>query len=46
MEFLRKIETRLNTYYQKEDAKILIINGARQVCKSFIIRETARQFFQ
>lgn len=45
MGFYRKIETKLYSYYKDQDAKILIINGARQIGKSFIIRETARKAF-
>lgn len=45
MAFYRKIEERLNAYYKDPEAKILIINGARQIGKSFIIRQTASQTF-
>lgn len=45
MGFYRKIETKLYSYYKDQDAKILIINGARQIGKSFIIRETAKKAF-
>lgn len=41
----RKIETKLNEYYKSKD-KILIVDGARQVGKSFIIRETASKYFK
>ena len=44
--FYRKIEERLNQYYRDKDAKILVIDGARQIGKSFIIRETAKRFFK
>lgn len=44
--FYRKIEERLNRYYADKDAKILIVDGARQVGKSFIIRETGKKFFK
>jgi len=44
--FYRKIEQKLYDYYKDEAAKILIINGARQVGKSFIIRETASKYFK
>ena len=43
--FKRKIEERLNTYYKDKDSRILIIDGARQIGKSFIIRETASKYF-
>jgi len=42
----RKIENILNNYYKSPDDNIMIINGARQVGKSFIIRETASIFFK
>lgn len=45
--FKRKIESELNRYYQETDKnKILIIYGARQIGKSYIIRETASSFFK
>lgn len=44
--FNRKIETKLYNYYKDADAKILIINGARQIGKSYIIRETAKRHFK
>ena len=43
--FYRKIEKRLHEYYNNSDAKIIVINGARQIGKSFIIRETAKKHF-
>ena len=43
--FYRKIESKLNEYYCNKDAKILVVNGARQIGKSFIIRETAKKYF-
>ena len=42
----RKIEQTLYNYYQNPNNKILVINGARQIGKSYIIRETASQIFQ
>ena len=42
----RELEQKLYDYYKDEAAKILIINGARQVGKSFIIRETASKYFK
>ena len=44
--FKRKIEKVLNEYYKDtHDPKIPIIFGARQIGKSFIIRETAKRAF-
>ena len=43
--FKRKIEKRLIDYYNNQDDNILIIDGARQIGKSFIIRETASKCF-
>ena len=43
--FKRKIEERLNEYYKDKDSRIIIIDGARQIGKSFIIRETASKYF-
>lgn len=44
--FYRKIETKLIEYYNNPDDSILIITGARQIGKSFIIRETAKKSFK
>ncbi len=45
--FKRKIEKDLQEYYDNsEDSKILIVYGARQIGKSFIIRETASKAFK
>lgn len=44
--FYRKIEEKLNEYYKNKDDNILIITGARQIGKSFIIRETAKKSFK
>ena len=44
--FRRKIEARLNSYYDNPDAKILVIDGARQIGKSYIVRETASKKFK
>lgn len=46
MAFYRKIEEQLKAYYNNPDAKILVINGARQIGKSFIIRQTAKKAFK
>ena len=45
MAFYRKIEEKLYAYYNNQESKVLIINGARQIGKSFIIRETASKSF-
>lgn len=42
----RKIETAIKEYFQGDNDKILVIDGARQVGKSFIIRETAKRYFK
>lgn len=44
--FKRKIEKRLYSYYDNKDDNILIIKGARQIGKSFIIRNTAEKYFK
>ena len=44
--FYRKIEERINRYFADKNAKILVIDGARQIGKSFIIRETGKKFFK
>jgi uncharacterized protein len=44
--FYRKIEEKLNQYYKNKDENILILTGARQIGKSFIIRETAKKSFK
>lgn len=41
----RKIEKELRDYYEK-GKNILIVDGARQVGKSFIIRKTASEYFK
>ena len=44
--FKRKIESELYKYYEaKDNPKILIVYGARQIGKSYIIRETAKTSF-
>lgn len=42
----RKIETILNEYYAHDPGKIMVVDGARQTGKSFIIRKTAGSFFE
>lgn len=44
--FRRKIEKILTKNYQDENARILIVEGARQVGKSFIVRRTAPKYFK
>lgn len=46
MRLERKIEARLLDYYANDPGKILLIDGARQTGKSFIIRDTARKHFR
>lgn len=43
--FHRKIENKLHEYYKNPDAEIVIVTGARQIGKSFIVRETAKTSF-
>ena len=40
--FNRKIENTLNSYYKDKNAKIIIIDGARQIGKTFI-KQSARR---
>lgn len=45
--FKRKIQIELQKYYEDTNCpRILIVYGARQIGKSFIIRETAKSFFK
>ncbi len=41
----RKISKKLEEYFKSDTDKILLIEGARQVGKSYIIRETAKEHF-
>ncbi len=43
--FYRKIQKRIETNLKDKDAKILVIDGARQVGKSFIVRYVAQSLF-
>src|SRR5574344_539288 len=43
--FKRKIEGKLQEFYQDSNAKTLIVTGARQIGKSFIIKNTANNVF-
>ncbi|MDE6462239.1 MAG: AAA family ATPase [Muribaculaceae bacterium] len=42
----RKIETSIREYFSSDRDKVLVITGARQVGKSFIIRHVASQMFR
>lgn len=44
--FRRKIEQTLSDYYKDKDSTILVVDGARQIGKSFIIKETASSYFK
>lgn len=43
--FKRKVESVLNEYYSNSNDKIIVIDGARQIGKSYIIRKTASKHF-
>ena len=40
----RKIERRLDDFYKSENRKALLITGARQVGKTYIIRELGKKY--
>ena len=42
----RKIEKRIAEYFASDSNKVLIVTGARQIGKSFIIRHCAAEFFK
>ena len=42
----RKIEKTLSKYYKDPSAPIMIVDGARQVGKTYIIRQTASKYFK
>lgn len=42
----RKIEKKIDEYFASNSDKILIVTGARQIGKSFIIRHCATKFFK
>lgn len=44
--FKRKVEAALDKYYNDPNARIIIIDGARQIGKSYIIRKTASKHFK
>ena len=41
----RKAQDYLREYFERNPDKIMIVEGARQVGKSYIIRETAKEYF-
>ena len=43
--FKRKIESTIENYFKGSKDKILVIDGARQIGKSFIIRKLSKQYF-
>ena len=43
--FRRKIEQTINQYFNSERNKILVIDGARQIGKTYIVRKLAKQRF-
>lgn len=42
----RKIESVLDNYFRSNNDKVLVVTGARQIGKSFIIRHCASKFFK
>lgn len=44
--FKRKIESTIKSYFEGNKEKILVIDGARQIGKSYIIRKLSKQYFQ
>ena len=42
----RKIENAINSYLKSDTDKVLVVTGARQIGKSYIIRHCARQLFK
>lgn len=42
----RKIETVIDNYFQSNTDKVLVVTGARQIGKSFIIRHCASKYFK
>ena len=46
MIFERKISSEIEQYFKTDDAPILIIDGARQVGKSFIIHEIGTRYYK
>ena len=42
----RKFEKRIEKFFQKEPNKILLVNGARQIGKSYLIRYVGKKIFK
>lgn len=42
----RKIQNVLQDYFQSDSNKVLLLDGARQIGKSFIIRYEGNKFFK
>lgn len=42
----RKIAHSLEAYFKEQSNKVLIINGARQIGKTYIIRHVGSQWFK
>lgn len=44
--FKRKIEDKINEYFESDKDKILVIDGARQVGKTYIVRKLSKKRFK
>ena len=42
----RKFEKRIEEFFRKEPNKILLVNGARQIGKSYLIRYVGKKLFK
>lgn len=42
----RKIENVIDKYFRSDTDKVLVVTGARQIGKSFIIRHLAKKYFR
>jgi len=42
----RKIQKTLQEYFSSESNKVLLLDGARQIGKSFIIKHEGQKFFK
>ena len=42
----RKIQKEIHDYYRSESNKVLLLDGARQIGKSFIIRYEGQKLFK
>ena len=42
----RKFEKRIEEFFRKEPNKILLVNGARQIGKSYLIRYVGQKLFK